>query len=352
VTRPPTTQRPHPPPHYAKRVRPKTYSVAVYLVGAIVLLQVGMLISVFWLRAMVVSVNVQVPRAKLVEGAPENLSPSFGPTPSVPIAPKAPELPRLPGLATTTIQSARLSVPVVSDKLQQVGTLNDEAQILLHQNDLRNAAQVLNNAEDIDPRNPTTLKNLAETYYLMNDSVRAKNYWQRLADLGPGVGTVYALAKDHVLLLDSTSDANTLADSSPFSRATYIDQVEKTPIETASGQPRFHLRAVLMRKDTRLPFDQKKLQVFVIFYQQMPDGRLLPDLTQHKGAFEDTFLFWNNKAREPFSVDYVVPAPAPGDTAGDYYGFVIGIYYNKILQDVRSEPSDLARRIPLPEAIE
>jgi len=45
--------------------------------------------------------------------------------------------------------------------------------------------------------------------------------------------------------------------------------------------------------------------------------------------------------------------PGPNDTVfGDYYGFVIGIYYNKVLQDTRSEPSDLIKRKPLPQAIE
>jgi len=30
------------------------------------------------------------------------------------------------------------------------------------------------------------------------DAVRSRAYWQRLVDLGPGVGTVYAVALDHV----------------------------------------------------------------------------------------------------------------------------------------------------------
>jgi hypothetical protein len=113
---------------------------------------------------------------------------------------------------------------------------------------------------------------------------------------------------------------------------------------------------VLRRKSDKGPFDQKKLQPFVIFYQQMPDGQLVPDLDQHKGAFEDTFLFWQNKASEPFMVDYLMPTPGAtgpnGSTIGKYYGFVIGIYYDKLLQDIRSEPTDLLIRKPLPEAIE
>jgi hypothetical protein len=60
--------------------------------------------------------------------------------------------------------------------------------------------------------------------------------------------------------------------------------------------------------------------------------------------------------REPFTVDYLMPTPGlsrpNGDTEGKYYGFVIGIYYDKMLQDIRSEPTDLLIRKPLPVAIE
>ena len=64
MTQLPSPQRSSPVPQHVKRLRPKTYSVAVYLVGAIIVLQVAMLISVFWLRAMVVSVNVNLPNAQ------------------------------------------------------------------------------------------------------------------------------------------------------------------------------------------------------------------------------------------------------------------------------------------------
>jgi len=329
-------------------VRPKTYSVAVYLVGAVILLQVGMLISVFWLRAMVVSVNVNPPNAQANNSGTPSTTPQPGGTAN------NPGLPRLPGLETT---AAHLRVPGASDTLAQIGTLNEEAQVFLRQNDFQSASDLLLKAEDIDPRNPTTLKNLAETYNLMNDSVRSRAYWQRLVDLGPGVGTVYAAAKDHVLLLDSGHDANPLKEPSSLARQIYVDTVEKTPVETRNGDAQFHVRAVLMRQNPKMPdFDQKKLQPYVIFYQQMPDGSLVPDLGQRKGSFDDTFLFWSDKTREAFGVDYVMPVPGtPGPnntTQGEYYGFVIGIYYDKVLQDARSEPSDLSSRMALPRDIE
>ena len=344
MTQNPSPHRRLPVPQHSKRLRPKTYSVAVYLVIAIVLLQVAMLISVFWLRAMVVSVNVNLPNG--VGGPGKPLS-------SYPKPPGKNDLPSLPSLAT----GALLKVPAASDELAQVDTLNEEAQVFLHQNDYQSALDILIRAEDIDPRHPTTLKNMAETYNLTNNPVRSRIYWQRLVDLGPAVGTVYAAARDHVLLLDSGHDADPLKEASSLARQIYVAGVEKTPVETRNGNAEFHVRAELKRKDPPMPnFDQKKLQPYVIFYQQMPDGSLVPDLGQRKGAFDDTFLFWGDKTSEAFGVDYIMPipgTPGPNNTVqGKYYGFVIGLYYDKVLQDVRAEPSDLSTRMALPQEIE
>jgi hypothetical protein len=357
MTQLPSPQRRFPVPQHVKRVRPKTYSVAVYMVVLIVVLQIGMLISVFWLRAMVVHVNVHLPKAQGLAGTqssnPQALIGPEKPKPGTP-KPDLPNLPSLPSLSLSTPHEPRLSVPGVSDQLEQVGSLNEEAQMFLKQHAIQSALEALTKAEDIDPRHPDTLKNLAETYGLMGDAAQAKIYWQRLVDLGQGVGTIYGVAQDHIVLLGD--QGNILNDQSPHPRTVYVDTVEKTPVETVNGQPQFHLRATLMRKDPLASFDQKKLQPYVIFYQQMPNGTLVPDLGQHKGSFDDTFLFWSHKTSEPFGVDYVMPIPsAQGpDSApiGNYYGFVIGIYYDKVLQDARSEPSDLITRIPLPDEIE
>jgi hypothetical protein len=294
---------------------------------------------------MVVSVNVRLPNAAAGNPA-TNAMPGAKPKPK-------PADTRLPSISP----SARLKVPGATDELAQIETLNEEAQVFLHQNDYPSALDLLIRAEDIDPRHPTTLKNLAETYNLTNDLVRSRMYWQRLVDLGPAVGTVYAAARDHVLLLDSGHEADPLREASTLNRVIFVQTVEKSPVETRNGNAQFHVRADLKRKDPKMPnFEQRKLQPYVIFYQQMPDGSLVPDLGQRKGAFDDTFLFWGDKTTESFGVDYVMPVPGtPGPnntTQGKYYGFVIGLYYDKVLQDVRAEPSDLSSRMPLPQEIE
>jgi hypothetical protein len=333
------------------RLRPKTYSAAVYVLAGVIILQIVAVISIFWLRAMVVPVNFQVPKPHAAP-APVVVKPTAPPlTPSPRLGPG--ELANLPSIGHPTL----LTLPTADDKRTQLRNLLDEAQMLRRQDDLKNAVAALIKAEDLDARNPEMLQAMAQDYNDLNDLVRSKIYWQRLIDLGPAVDRPYIVARDHVVLLKTSPDADALAAPSVLGRTVYIDTVEKTPIETINGVPQFHVQTVLMRKDAHMgDFDQKKLQPFVIFYQQMPDGTLKPDLREHKGAFEDTFLFWNKKVTESFSVDYALPVmgtPGPdGKPMGEYYGFVIGIYYDKMLQDVRSEPADLITRLPLPDAIE
>ena len=264
----------------------------------------------------------------------------------------------MPNLRRPVRQHRCLALPSATDKRSQIGNLLDEAQMLRRQNDLKGAVDALIKAEDLDPRNPEMLQALAENYYMLNDSVSSKIYWQRLVDLGPALGRAYTLAHDHVLLLNSTPDGDPLETSSVLGRIIFIDGVEKTPVATLNGVPQFHVRTVLMRKVPKMAdFDQKKLQPYVIFYQQMRERHADARSPRAQGgAFDDTFLFWNKKYREPFNVDYAMPVAGttgPGQVPmGEYYGFVIGIYYDKILQDARSEPADLITRLPLPDAIE
>jgi hypothetical protein len=325
------------------------------MVFAIAALEVIMLISIFWLRAMVVPVSTSVPKAKSGPGGAPYV-PHIAHVTTPPSPPQVDDhgVMRLPGLSTHV---GLLQVPTETDKQEQVSKFNEEANVFLHQNDYQSALDLLIKAEDLDPRSPTTLDNLAETYNLMNDPVLSRVYWQRIVDLGQGVGTIYGKAKDHVLLLDSGGESNPLHEQSTLPRQIYVSSVEKSPVDVRQGAAQFEVRAVLKQRDPNMPnFDQTKLQPYVIFYQQMPDGTLVPDLGQRKGSFEDSFLFSGGKSSEPFSVTYVMPVPGTpgpnGTKQGQYYGFVIGLYYDKTLQDVRSEPSDLCTRMALPQEIE
>lgn len=332
------------------RIRPTTYTVATYILAVVLVMEVVMVFSVFWLRSMVVPVNFQVPK-------------SHGP-----VAVKAPAVqpaapPDVPNLAVSGRRTL-LALPDANDRQTQIGNLLGEAHTLRSQNHVREAIGVLVQAEDLDPRNPDVLQGLAEYYYLLDDPVRSKIYWRRLLDLGPQVGKAYSLAHDHVYELNNGPDSDPLRAESILSREIYIVSVEKTPVDTQAGTPMFKLKVVLAKKDPNMTdFDQKKLQPYVIFYQNTGDpgaaptaATLKPDLRPHRGGFENLLLFQNKRTQESLTIEYSLPVPGTpgpdGKPMGEYYGFVIGIYYDKTLQDVRSEPSDLITRLPLPDGIE
>ncbi len=352
MTRLPSSSSRPAQPLNSLRVRPTTYTVAVYVLAAVLLFEVVMVISVFWLRSMVVPVNFQVPKAHGALAAAK-------PAPFIP--PILP--PDVPNLAVSG-QRTLLALPGANDMQTQITALIDRANDeWLHKKDAKSAIDVLTRAEDLDPRNPKVLQDLAEIYYYSNNLPLSKIYWRRVVDLGPVVGSAYSLAIDH-LTLDSTPAYSPLHSPSIFGREIYIESVEKTPVDTESGAPMFKLRVVLMRKDPNMAdFDQRKLQPYVIFYQNSGDpgsipgpGALRADLRPHKGGFDDIFLFQDKRTREAMTVEYTMPVPGmpgpDGKPMGSYYGYVIGIYYDKTLQDVRSEPADLLTRLPLPDGIE
>lgn len=357
VTRLPPNM-PHPYMYAAPRVRPRTFTVAIYILGAVLLLQVVMVISVFWLRAAIVPVNFTKPKARVA-------APVATTVVSANVAPELPDLAVSPNRMLLELPSKDNTQSQVADLLDHVTALRSAAASTIdpmaHGNDLREALEALVTAEDIDPRNPATLRALAEVYDKLDDFPRSKFYWQRLLDLGPDVGPSYGFAYDHITHLDTGPQFDPLVIPSTLDRQVYIGDVTKTPVKDVNGVPEFLLHTELMRKDPAMPnFDQKKLQPYVIFYQKIkdgsPGGTLVPDLRPHKGGFENTFLFWNKTLKEAFNVEYTLPvagsAGPDSKPMGEYYGFVIGIYYDKTLQDARSEPADLITRLPLPEGIE
>jgi hypothetical protein len=183
---------------------------------------------------------------------------------------------------------------------------------------------------------------MAKFYADTSDSAQSCVYWQRLVDQGPEIGSIYSEAKDQ-LQLKGDVYSNPLRDASPWPRGIYIRQVVKTPVKVEDEDPVFHLRVDLGLKD--IPnFDQKKLRPFVIFYQSLPDGSRKVDPDQTAGTFEHAF------------VTYKMPDPGgtghDGLPSGEYYGFIVALYYDGVLQDSRSEPSSLWIDDPLPQAIE
>lgn len=337
------------------------------MIVAVVLLEMVMLISVFYLRSLVVAVGTQPPRPAGQKTA------QIQPTPEPVIIQSGTETPATNGTNTVAatnpntgtvtpvntgpmpmlkIDFSNIPVLSTSDRLDQINDYLTKASDMSAHHQKRDAEDVLHKAEQLDPESPQVLEALARYYDAAGDSPLSAQFWQRLIDLGPEVGSVYTEANDQLKLKGSFADP--LKDKSQWPRRVYIRQVTKSTVKVEDDSPVFHVQVELGRTDT-LAFDQRQLRPYVIFYQLMPDGSLKVDDNQKSGTFQHAFLF-DGTNRESFFVTYTMPME--GDVGkdhlpvGTYYGFVVAVYYEGALQDARSQPTTLWLEKPLPDSIE
>ncbi|MDD5351521.1 MAG: hypothetical protein PHQ12_15015 [Chthoniobacteraceae bacterium] len=111
--------------------------------------------------------------------------------------------------------------------------------------------------------------------------------------------------------------------------------------------------AVQVRPGVKI--DPAQVQMAVYFYDDTEDGDIQPTESKVTPQWISPPVDWADNMPEILEVIYSLPdSDLPGSAASNgasgrkYHGFVVGVYYNKELQDFRSEPGDLQRKFPLP----
>lgn len=352
----------------AKRLRPKTYSVALYLVGLVAAIELIAWFSVFYLRH-VVSIDITAPplRAQTVDTqVPGKVRPAEAPVnPPERIAPVP-----VPG---------RLAVVENQTAAERVKALNEEALRFETQGDLRLAALALFKAESLDPRDPPTLAALARLYSQEKEFERSKNYWQRIVDLGPGSGAIYNEARTQLATTSTTASLATVTPALPASPASsvnpanvvlppppqplpppvtdvaaasapspqhvlFVDKVEKTV--TSSNE--FALKIPLtVRSVSGAPISSGKVAIQLYCYEQQASGAIVPN----KGTFKAGFLrkpgeAWPNGSSEILVANYLLTPEQARIYNQKYYGYMLRIYYDGKLQYERAEPDNLLKFFP------
>jgi tetratricopeptide (TPR) repeat protein len=96
--------------------------------------------------------------------------------------------------------------------------------------------------------------------------------------------------------------------------------------------------------------DSRLAQVRVYFYEKDEAGNIVLTSSHLTSQWTSAPIDWANGDPELLEVHYSVPTGKPDSTGASrqYYGYVIGLYYNNELQDTRADPGDLARQFPLP----
>jgi hypothetical protein len=257
------------------------------------------------------------------------------------VLPPVPEASPDPRLQPKPADPARLNLPKLREAAVRIASLNEEAAKFRQQGEFKLAQAALKEAEQLDPKNSTTLASLALLAEAKNDWPAARAYWQRLADLGPESGSSYRLAKERLLVFDHQGEGPQPPAQSPtLAKRLFISGIEAPPVKSGKDGQQFKLRVTIAAAAAEKKIEPGAVRVKLYFYDQMENGDILPTAAKLKVAFEGD-QNWLTEQKEVLSAEYLL---SPG--ARRYYGYVLRIYYQGELQDEKAEPAILLNLFP------
>lgn len=367
-----------PVPKRNKRVRPKTYSFAVYIVVALLLIEVVALFSIFHFRRVVINISTQAPpilaqnETVLAPVAIEDSSatsggldplmpetilskikPSEGEPVSVMSKEQAPEsdpqqiaMAKEEALRLKKEREAELAAKAEEEKVRKIRAYIDQSNRFLREEDFANAKRMLKRALNLDRDDPVTLRSLAMLAKAEGRPNESILYWRRIVSLGPEVGDIYALAKEEVAAAEAKAK---------------LAAAEATRPEPGSNSrvPKFMIRGFEKEigsdpnfaDQIQLDFDvvlngvteddlKNNLEVEFFFYEYMP-GKVVPAAGEISVTPVGTDTEWLDNKKMRLTANYQLDEKMAKNTNRRYHGYLLRIYHNKELQDEQAEPVQL-----------
>jgi tetratricopeptide (TPR) repeat protein len=328
-------EAPPTPFDFKKRLRPKTYSVAVYIVGIFIVLQVVFLASVFWFRQTVriesqgVAAQVSDPHVSMLMeavSAGTDLARDVGNLPP----------PQIPG---------RLSLPKEDETEKRVNALNEDARRFRRENNFDLSEAALQKALALRPEHPVTLVNLAMLEEARGENGKALQYWQRVIALGPRADSTIRLARERAVILEERLRQERIAREREslilgVDRSVRIGAVRILPPNPGPRPTEVSWDIEIRALQGGL--DPAKLRVQAFVYERPAQGGPVP--ARAEARFLNAQPSWQVGGVETLRLRYVRTTRPEERT---YYGYLIRLVYDGKVQDERSEPAELLGIFPL-----
>lgn len=306
-------------------------NVAVWLLGVILAAQVG---AIGWglhrkhQRALLKAPHKEkMETAEAVPTAPEATE---GPAASEPLAMAAPPEPHQPEAPT---------IPPLTDRAL---FFFESALRSREQGDMKAALTQLRSANDLQPQHPQLLYELANTYEMMTLTESAQPIWDQIAQLGDSAGIYYRLAEEKF----SQGYASPAVEVEVPLR---LGQIVESPRRDPNFLEYVVLRIPVQAKDGAV-IDPAKVEVVTQFYD-INGGEIQATVdaqTDRARWLSGEIPTWSINSVELLDQSYMRPRPSNFedgfDSGSRYYGYVVKLYYNDHLQDVRANPPQLASR--------
>lgn len=325
-------------PVHRKRLRPKAYSIGLYIVGGFILLEIVALLFIFWIRQEV-----------RIETAGPALSSKSDAVSFLDLDDEASlaEVP-LPNLPKPEIE-ARLDLDLKNTPQLDIARLNEDARKFRRDGDFHLAEAALRQALEIDKENVLTLTNLAMLEEARGDGERSLAAWREVIRAGTqdgeAVSTTVQLARERARLIarrieleqSAVARESSLSDSK---RILSVDQVLTEPANPGENPSELKKEFIIRKKDGVGKIASNRVKIQLYFYERTPENRLAPAPIDAR--------FAGNPARwdEDGAAERLVAEYRQSTASGEdrrYYGYLIRIFYEGELQDERAEPEQLLR---------
>jgi len=316
-----------------RRLRPKAYSVAVYVVGLFIFLELVLLGFIFWFRQTVVETE-----------APELINSTAAFT--VPSGNEDELVPYLP----TPEMVGRIPVGKGGEQASKINKLNEDALKFRRSGDFVLAETALNEALKLDGNHPTTLTNLAMLEEARGNSSKALALWRSILGLKATPEGILQLAQKRAQLIEDRvrlEEEARLREQQLLNlkRKIILTQVKSTPETVSATTLEFQKDFTLKLNGIKAPLDSSKLRIQLFFYDMIGDNRLAP-ANKIEARFLSNTPDWSKGDSEILRARYIPSTEKQGDEKRRYYGYVLRVFYDGELQEEQASPMGLLRLFP------
>jgi len=325
---------------FRKRLRPKTYSIAIYVVVFFLFVEVCFLLSVFWFRQ---------------QFTLETQGPAMPPVAEADATPTASSQP-------SDNPSARLPVPKVATREDRILQLNDQARKFRMNGQLALSRTTLQQALELDPNYPNTLMGLAMIEEDQDKYRSALSYWKKISAL-PNLSQVQSqLARERIAMLEDRIRAEAATQPQEASvpppptvtvrkpevsitqvapKLISIPDVIQTPSVLPSVPENITLDFQLKANSPTQYIIPSKMRIQIFLYDQLSTGERVPDVISAR--FTNSNPFSQPGATETLEVNYSRSAQKDFQQRA-FYGYIMRVYYNGELQDEKASSPELLKQ--------
>jgi tetratricopeptide (TPR) repeat protein len=255
------------------------------------------------------------------------------------------------------VASASAAAPSAS-AVERAQTLYVAANEAFTQGDLQVALDAVGEADHLVPNEPGILVLTGTVLEATGRRVEALEVYGRILALpvdpaNPDFATMRGQAEARLAALEggapgavgNAPSAALMRDEIGIPIGSVIGIVDARIADEEAGFK--HLR-IATKASQAVTVDPGELKMQITFYEQNDFSEILPTTSGLKSEWLSPLIDWANGEPELLDVRYSLPADDRGDLPPlQYYGWVLGIYYQGELQDSRAEPVSLLDEFPL-----